>query len=130
MTQEEFTRTVYLGSEIDLSIRTLLWYATKSSPPVTVRYLDYGKFVQMFVSYEGPVIHTLSMMVDPERQGTFFVGYYLPEDFEGLWQRYQEIELPDPYRERMLKLDTYKGSGFHEVCEDILVNLIRGATHE
>ena len=111
--------------------RTFIWYSLKSpEATASVRYLDYGNYAQMFVSCGRSVVHTVGMMVDPERTGTFVLAYYPQNDFDGIMERYAEVELPGAYRQKLLDLRTYRGRRLHEVCEDILVNLIRGAKHE
>ena len=87
--------------------------------------MDYGSYVQMFVSCGGMIPHTVGMIVDPERNGTFVLGYYSHDEFDELMSRYTEVELPESYRQRLLDINTYKGRNLHEVCEDLLVGVIR-----
>ena len=91
----------------------------------SVRYADHGDYAQMFVSCGGIVQHTVGMMVDPARNGTFFLGYYSQDDFSEIRERYAEAELSEDYRQRFLDPSTYRGRKLHGLCEDLLVQVIR-----
>ena len=84
----------------------------------------------MFVSCGGMVQHTVGMMVDPVKQGTFVMGIYPQGDFNEIQDRYTEVKLPDSYREKLLDLDTYRERKLHELCEDLLVQVIRNGDRE
>ena len=105
--------------------RRILWYSKRSkSKKASVRYIDHGDYATLFVSCGGGVQHTIGMMIDPAKQGTFVLGNY-SKDFPEIQDRYTELELPDDYRQRLVDINTYEGRRLHELCEDLLAEVIR-----